>query len=412
MSTYGSAKRKLSFSSTNSLSNNSFSYSAKTDDAGVVLKHRVKKMKVGMPLKFKDVVDLLAPPIKYKFTYPTGFADWSANQEYVHESLCLDKKLYLNLKLQVANRNGRLWGNVNAVDADLWQTNFKFNGGTFKYTVMNTCNNVVHLEFREYKMKKGLFKDKGLFTTESPLKLFNLDQSNVAGIGQLPYGAGNAPVLEQLKNDDYLQSWTVSNVSTPDSADFERINQAFIPVGKRPGRSSPQLRALYDAGSVTKVTLQPGQTFEYNVYIKPFYQHRSQNQQAFLDSNDVIQYYTRVVQIFCKSGWNVNDIDKDGAGVGDITGAAINQNNLNAFAPGPGNIHIAKQFEMDAVAIPFTKTSNNVVEGSYDIEGLLKIIGQGPFSSNITNPIRMDADNPANTTGSNLDQVSYNQTVN
>jgi len=404
---YGSAKRKLSFAS--SLSNDSFSYKSKSDDAGVVLKHKVKKTKVGIPLKFKDVVDLLAPPIKYKFTYPTGFADWSANQEYVHESLCLDKKLYLNLKLQVANRNGRLWGNVNAVDADLWQTNFKFNGGTFKYIVMNTCNNVVHLEFREYKMKKGLYKDKGLYTTQSPLKLFNLDQSNVTNIGQLPYGSGNAPVLEQLVNDDYLQNWTVSNVATCDSADFERINQAFIPVGKRPGRSSPQLRALYDAGSITKVTLQPGQTFEYNVYIKPFYQHRSLSLQQFIAENDIIQYYTRVVQIFCKSGWNVNDIDKDDGGVD--TGATNNQNNLNAFAPGPGNIHIAKQFELDAVAVPFAKTSNNVVEGSYDISGLTKVAGYGPFSTTVINPTRMDADNPANTTGVNEGQVNFNQTV-
>ena len=260
-------KRKLSFSSSNgSLTNDSFSYKAKNDDAGVELTHKKKLRKAGLPLNYEQLVRVICPPLRNKYTYPSYTFNWTDNQEFVSESLCLHKKLLLDLKKLVAAHNGRNWAVSSLSDGNLNPYQFKFNGGKFKYRVMNTCMNVVHIEFREYKMKKGLFKEKGLYTTESPLRLWNRDQSNNLAHGQQPNGS--APVvIDQLLNESYLQSWSVFNSTLCDIDNGEQINAATIPVGKRPSRMSIELKRMYDKGSTTKVTLHPGQSFVYEVAI-------------------------------------------------------------------------------------------------------------------------------------------------
>ena len=379
-------KRKLSFSSSNgSLTNDSYSYKAKNDDAGVELIHKKKVRKAGLPLNYKQLIRVMCPPLRSKYTYPSYIFKWTDNQEFVSESLCLHKKLLLDLKRLAVAHNGRTFATtLSTGDGGLQPFQFKFNGGKFKYRVMNTCMNTVHIEFREYKMKKGLFKDKGLYTTESPLRIWNRDQSNVVATGQTPQGPVPLGIMDQLTNESYLQTWSVANTTLCDIENGEQINAATIPVGKRPTRMSIELKRMFDKGSTTKVTLHPGQSFVYEVAVDPFYMPSSIGQSLNISSDDEIQFYTRIVQIFCKSQFNHMDIDTQAGpvapvpplttGEGDDAGALDTPANVKGFCPGPGQVHLTKEFDIECVPIPTTKF-NNVIEGSYGTS----TAGEGPF---------------------------------
>lgn len=414
-------KRKLSFASSNgSLSNNSFSYKAKNDDAGTEVHHKAKVLKSAPPLSFETLSNILCPNIRFKYTYPSFVVNWSDNQEKCLETINLHKTMVKDLKKVLVSYSGRGFANFfNGSDLQNNASKLKFTGGKFVYRVMNTCTNTVFLEFREYKMKANKFRDSGYYTTQSPLRLFRQDQRNDVDIGQAGYGVFPL-VIDQLSNESSLQDWSISTSIIPDISKGEQISECTLPVGKRPARTSRELRRIYDAGSITKVELRPGQSFIYEVGIDPFFLPATYNMASDMSLDDEIQFYSRMVHMYCRSQFNTHDIDHDGvSAIGpDVTadrGIASNEYNVGSFAPGPGQIHVVKQFDFGCVSIPHSK-NNTIVEGCYYAQTL----GQGPFNNlDSNNAVHMDADAtdvpvgagaPDQLNPQDLGQVKYNDT--
>lgn len=397
-----SKRARTQSESSYTLSNGSFNYKTPNEEAGVEVHHRVRQAKAGRPLDLEKLVNIICPPLKFKYTWPSNQLLWSENQEFVLETVCLDKFMLQGMKRLITDTSGNpvfVKGPPGNTDGAAYASSFKFEGGKWTYRAQNTCNNTVYLEFREFKKKSANAADPGTFTIDSPLNCWHRDQSQNTTHGQLPYNLLTSTEV-MLQNNTNLSSWTVNNSSNPAVAGgLETINSAFIPCFKRPNRSSPQLRSNWDAGSVTKVELKPGQTFIYEVVINPFYLSKAKDMSNDLTTNNILQFYTRIVQIFMRSQFNTMDIDQDGAG--PDTGATDNIANARAFAPGPGQIHIVKSFEANVRSIPNHKV-NNVIEGS----GNTITAGSGPFTSAFLDTIdsiavHMDADDG---------QVKYNET--
>lgn len=313
---------------------------------------------------YKTLVDSVCPPWTHKNTCVSSKHGWNVNQELVLEYLLMDKDFVRKYMLKSLTSDVNPFNNYIALgntDGYMDQMRVKFEGGKFAYTIINTCTNTVYLEFREYKLK-GDFFATGHLPANGPLRMWQMDQYNsntpgeLTGIyqgDQLPY-SNNAP-----GDDDFLAKWLIT-AQSPDTKGL--VNAATIPPMKRPQKCSPQLHKTYDLGPVTKVTLHPGDTFVYETRVNHFF---LPGIKAFTNesTSNIVQPYSRFVQVFCRSEFNVDNTDS------------------SKMAPGPGNISVGCEYVLHWRGMPQSK-KNMYVESSDNYDAITAgTSGTGGWSS-------------------------------
>ena len=351
------------------LRNTSATYGEAKSEGNKEYRRKASAARVAFNMPISDIVNTIAPPWTLKTTGLPENYSWSANQERVVEFLLMDKdfvKLCGNkgLSSDVRTTGGLHTVNISTTpgppsDYVMDQFKVRFEGGSYQYTFMNVCTNTIHLEFREYKMK-GDFYSQGLKVPESPLNLFRNDQYstsvNLDGflVGDQPPASNVNPI-----DDYYLSQWPIASVTNPIGS-LRVINEALIPPMKRPQKSSSQLHRHYDLGEKTKVVLKPGDTFVYETRINPFFLPLKQLTSESVDN--LIQPYSRIVQVFMRSQFNT-----------DVS-------NLDHLAPGPGSVTIGLEYKLHWRGVPHVK-KNMFIENTDVYTNENGIAGKGGWST-------------------------------
>lgn len=351
--------------------------------------HHESATRIAKPIGLKELNDMLAPQWTEKVYHVAHTKKtYTANTELVLEFCLMDKNFVLDRLRKVVEvspfqalmLNAARVGNaaLPAVPAgsivspgtvfpsSAAQYLVKFEGGKYTYTFMNTCSNTIHFEFRQYKLAPESLKVGAKLSTKSPLKCFQTDQANTWETGDLPFAMSGDGSTYQPDNTARLANWTITNAAelaaaeaSPDAnlASHGLVCSANIPAFKRPNRSSPLLHGLYNQIAVLKIKLKPGDTFVYDIRINPFTTSGVQGQN--LPTDYLVQYYSRILQVYARSEFNVDNL----AG--------------GNMATGPGQFAIVSSHTLNWRAVPQFK-SNNVIEQAITTATL------GPFAD-ITN---------------------------
>lgn len=333
--------------------------------------HNESSKRVSVPLPYKVIEQMISPTWSEKVTQVPFAIDVGANTENIQEFLLMSRNDVLaRLKkagqvspfqaLLEANATMTTTAQLTTPSAQVQQL-IKFEGGRYRFRFINTCSNAIHFEFRQFKGATASLQVGHKASTKSPLFLWSTDQANTAEFGDLPFPAqisGQNP-----ENTARLAGWTISNstnvVALEANATISTltygglINYATLPAMKRPQRSSPLLHSQYDKIAASKIVLKPGDTFVYDIRINPFTVDGAFGYNQAIDS--LIQYYSRVLWIFARGEFNVDNLDK------------------SKMAPGPCSYSCVLETEFNWRAVPRFKV-NNFYEQSNNTATL------GPFA--------------------------------
>ena len=349
--------------------------------------HKESGNRVPNLIGLQEINDILAPQWTEKRYYNIGKIAIPPNCENIQEYCLMDRNfVWQRMRKSVGINPIQLLltqsvpgGTLSGVAQDVTQQ-VRYEGGKYTFNIMNTCNNTLYFEFRQYKIDPNLGNTGAIASNRSPLICFQTDQQNTHDFGDLPYPAATAGAVEGglPSNTNRLSDWSVTNAGEVASADSNvnaqlsnsgYINSALLPAFKRPQRSSPQLHKAYNQVQVLKVTLKPGDTFVYEVRINPFIINGADQ---FVNSSGVIQYYSRVVHMYCRAEFNASNL--------------VGQSGL--MATGPGSYIVNGSYIHNWRAVP--KMKKNIFIESSATAGEL-----GPYSDiNINNNISTEQQLP------------------
>lgn len=331
-----SSMSEMSFASTRA--NRSYNLGGNDPEGRDTYKRAASGKRESTKIPYKELVNMIAPPMTLHLTHSSYRTDWSVNQSYVEEFLFMGQTELRDLRSKC--RDGGLLRTVPAgeVAYNDNQTRFKYEGGKIKMQLMNTCNMNIFIEFREYKMKKGNFA-VGFSTSDSPLNQWYRDQLNNYLTGDGAYAAANYPI-----DTARLSNWPqVGGTNGPQAITLSTktasgmINGSEIPCDKRPSRNSPSLHRNYNLVETTRFTLKPGDVGIYETRIHPFFE--SGYKASAVDADKEIQCYSRIVLMFVQT---------------ELTYDATNDNNI---APGPGQLSKIVERTHNLRALPVYKTN-------------------------------------------------------
>lgn len=183
---------------------------------------------------------------------------------------------------------------------------YVYEGGTYEFTLKNTCTHTVFLELRVYKTNAQQTGTYGLLMGQSPLKLWSIDEANDVN-GDKWYGE-NSLVGPTNSGLDRVSTLPIQTTNTPNRSNNHIANVSLHDLGKRPKRTATNLHRMYDLESVKSVTLKPGETLVYTVQMPKFFQPLKVDPIA--SDSSPIQRYSRFLWI-TQSGEFVTDTTTD-----------------------------------------------------------------------------------------------------